>query len=243
MGTYRWVTTSSKVPCYLLSMPVRAAILALIMGKGPSQQSIEAEFRARHPNSLRLYERAKALFPGGVTPRRTVLAPPPTPSYVERAKGSRKWAVDGAEYVDYWMGHGALLLGHAHPSLIQTIEEQILKGTHLGACHELEIDWAQAILRLVPSVERVRFTSSGTEAVQMALRLARAVTGKPKIVKLAEHFHGWSNDVAPGEAPPGIIGGTWDGVLTAPANDISALDAPLAPWEGPWDPWAACRRR
>lgn len=207
-------------------MPVRATIMAPMKGKEPSQQSIEAEFRASHPNSMRLYEQAKALFPGGVT--HDGRYSPPTPIYAKRGKGSRKWDVDGVEYVDYWMGHGALLLGHAHPSLIQAIEGQILKGTHLGACHELEIDWAQAILRLVPSVERVRFTSSGTEAVQMALRLARAVTGKPKIVKLADHFHGWSNDVAPGEAPPGIVGGTRDEVLTAPANDLSALDALLA---------------
>ena len=100
------------------------------------------------------------------------------------------------------MGHGALLLGHSHPAVVAAVREQAGLAFHPGACHELESDWAEAVTRLVPSAERVRFTSSGTEASLLALRLARASTGRHEIVQLAGHFHGWHDQVASGADAP-----------------------------------------
>lgn len=127
--------------------------------------------------------------------------------YVTRAQGSRKWLDDGRELVDYTMGHGALLLGHCHPAVVEAVRRQAALGTHYGAAHELEVEWAERIRDLVPSAERVRFTSSGTEATMLALRLARAFTGRSVVVTLRDHFHGWHDAVSvlPGPtAPPGV---------------------------------------
>jgi glutamate-1-semialdehyde 2,1-aminomutase len=121
--------------------------------------------------------------------------------HVERATGARKWLVDGRELVDYTMGHGALLLGHAHPAVVEAVERQLRRGTHFGAGSRLEVEWAERIAGAVPSVERVRFTSSGTEATMLALRLARAATGRDVVVTVAEHFHGWSDSVVAGLGP------------------------------------------
>src|SRR5690606_20152578 len=126
----------------------------------------------------------------------------PYPIYVERAAGSRKWDVDGNEYVDYTGGHGALLLGHNHPQVVAAVADQLPRGTHYGASHELEIRWGELVRRLVQSAERVRFTSSGTEATLLALRLARAFTRRQKILRLAGHFHGWHDHVAFGADDP-----------------------------------------
>ena len=117
------------------------------------------------------------------------------PIYCIGAKGSKKWDVDGNEYIDFWMGHGALILGHAHPIVTEAAIEQARKGTHLGASHELEIEWAEKVRRLLPCAHNgyVEFTSSGTEATLMALRLSRAYTGKQKIIKFLSHFHGWQD--------------------------------------------------
>src|SRR5438445_541713 len=122
---------------------------------------------------------AKALFPGGVTHDLRYLEP--FPIYVDRAQGAHKWDADGHRLIDYWSGHGALLLGHSHPEVVEAVQRQMTRATHPGACHELEIEWGTWVQRLVPSAERVRFTSSGTEATLMALRLARIFTGKPRV--------------------------------------------------------------
>ncbi|HEY6378508.1 MAG TPA: aminotransferase class III-fold pyridoxal phosphate-dependent enzyme [Candidatus Dormibacteraeota bacterium] len=115
--------------------------------------------------------------------------------YVVRAQGSRKWLIDGRELVDYTMGHGALLFGHSHPEITAAVAYQAARGTHYGAANEAEIEWAERIARMVASVERVRFTSSGTEATLLALRLARAFTGREMVAKLVGHFHGWHDAV------------------------------------------------
>jgi len=126
----------------------------------------------------------------------------PFPLAVARAEGARKWDLDGHELVCYVMGHGALLLGHGHPDVVAAIREQASRSLHPGACHELECEWADLVIRLIPSAERVRFTSSGTEASLLALRVARAATGRDKVVKLAGHFHGWHDQMAIGSDPP-----------------------------------------
>jgi glutamate-1-semialdehyde 2,1-aminomutase len=136
--------------------------------------------------------RASKVLAGGAT---HVARSYPRPIHVAAARGARKWLVDGRELVDYTMGHGALLLGHGHPAVIEAVSRQLERGTHFGAASALEVSWAELIATLVASVERVRFTASGTEATMLALRLARAATGRDVVVKLDDHFHGWYDAV------------------------------------------------
>jgi glutamate-1-semialdehyde 2,1-aminomutase len=157
---------------------------------------IEELYRSRTPRSAALHARASRVLPAGLT--HDSRATSPYPIYVARAAGARKWDVDGNEYLDYFGGHGALLFGHAHAPLVEAVQRQVTLGTHWGASHELEVQWAEAVQRLMPSAERVRFTASGTEATQLALRLARAYTGKTKVLRFIGHFHGWHDAVAPG---------------------------------------------
>jgi glutamate-1-semialdehyde 2,1-aminomutase len=189
-------------------------------------------YRSLHPKSAALFERARAVIPGGVTHDGRHLVP--YPIYVERALGSKKWDVDGHEYVDYWMGHGALFLGHCHPAVVKAIQSQAVLGTHLGACHELEVRWAELVCRLVPSAEMVRFTMSGTEATHLAMRIARAYTGRSRIVKFHGHFHGWHDGVVAAVNPPfdvpmsaGVPASTLDQLLLCPPNDIKAVEGLL----------------
>src|SRR5258708_36050639 len=121
------------------------------------------------------------------------------PLAVARAQGSRKWALDGNELICYVMGHGALLFGHSQPEVVAAVRDQAAKAFHPGGCHELECEWAEAVIRLVPSAERVRFTSSGTEASLLALRLARSAPGRGKIGEHPGPLHGW-----PGQAALGL---------------------------------------
>ncbi|MGH7801618.1 MAG: aspartate aminotransferase family protein [Thermodesulfobacteriota bacterium] len=161
---------------------------------------IEDTYIRQRPKSKVLYEKALNIFPSGVThDTRFIL---PFPIYITEAKGSRKLDVDGNEYVDFAMGHGALLLGHGREEVINAVREAVLKGTHYGGSSELEIKWGEIVKRLVPSAERVKFTSSGTEATLLALRIARAYTRKSKIIKFHGHFHGWQDYLAVGERPP-----------------------------------------
>src|ERR1700740_2170813 len=105
----------------------------------------------------------------------------------------------------------AFPLGHSHPAIVEAVQRQMARATHPGACHELEIEWGQWVQRLIPSAEKVRFVSSGTEATLMALRLARIYTGRPRVLKFAGHFHGWHDFLVPaadlpydGNPGPGI---------------------------------------
>src|SRR5437870_3097122 len=128
--------------------------------------TLAERYAAAFPRSRRLHERAREVFPDGVTHDLRRLTP--FPVYVERAAGARKWDADGHELVDCWAGHGALLLGHSHPAVVAAVQAQMARATHPGACHELEVEWGEWVRRLVPSAERVRFVSSGTEATLMA---------------------------------------------------------------------------
>ncbi|HEV3021580.1 MAG TPA: aminotransferase class III-fold pyridoxal phosphate-dependent enzyme, partial [Pirellulales bacterium] len=191
-------------------------------------QSILERYLAKTPGSARLYARAVEALPGGVTHDTRYLLPHPL--YIKRAQGSRKWDVDDNEYIDYIGGHGALLLGHNDPFVMDAIREQLAKGTHFGAAHELEVEWAEQIKRMVPCAERVRFTGSGTEATLLAIRLARAFTGRQKIVRFAGHFHGWHDQVAfgvtshfDGTAPAGILPDVAQAAIVCQPNDPDAL--------------------
>ncbi len=176
-----------------------------------------------NPTSRAAHERASRLFPGGVTHDSRAFVP--FLPYIARAEGAHKWDLDGHAYVDYAMGHGALILGHAHPSLVEAVTRQARLGTHPGANHLLEVEWAERVHTLVPGAEFVRFTSSGTEATLLAIRLARAATGRRKLAKFQGHFHGWHDAVTRGQAPP--FDDVSPGVTAATANETVVLPVDL----------------
>jgi glutamate-1-semialdehyde 2,1-aminomutase len=190
--------------------------------------SILSTYEQAHPTSAELHAQASDIFPDGVTHDARHFTP--FPIYIDRAEGGRKWDVDGNELVDYVSGHGALLLGHGHPEVVGAVEEQVRKGTHLGGSTRFEIEWGRWVQRLIPSAEKVRFTSSGTEAVQMAVRLARAYTGRDLLVKFEGHFNGWSDTVfanpSPGHENPVCVGvpeAATQLQVVLPQNDIGAF--------------------
>jgi glutamate-1-semialdehyde 2,1-aminomutase len=188
--------------------------------------TIEQEYVETRPKSRALYERAVQSMPSGVAHDGRALTP--FPFYVERADGARKWDVDGHEYLDCWSGHGALILGHNHPAILRAILEQAPRGLHYSACHELEIRWAELIRACVPGAERVRFTVTGTETTALALRVARAHTGRTKIIKFRGHFHGVHDSAVSGVKDPfeipmsaGVPAETLSTVLVARHNDLA----------------------
>lgn len=155
--------------------------------------TIEERYRAAFAPDQELARRARALLPDGSSSDSRYIDP--FPIYIERAQGAYKYGLNGREFIDYWAGHGALLLGHQPPEIVDAITEQIERGTHYGASHAREIEWANLVCQLIPSAERVRFTNSGTEAVLLAIHLARIVTGKHKILRFSGHYHGWHASV------------------------------------------------
>ncbi len=189
--------------------------------------TILEEYVAKHQGSARRYAEACQLFPSGVTHDNRYAEP--FPLYMTHGLGPRKWDVDGHEYIDYVSGHGALLLGHSHPAIAAAVAYQIGRGTHLGAGTDEEIRWAKAIKALMPAVEKLRFHSSGTEATLMAMRLARAYTGKNKIIKLRNHFHGWHDYAMAGSdrPAPGIPAASWGSMVIVPAGDLGAVEQVL----------------
>jgi glutamate-1-semialdehyde 2,1-aminomutase len=195
------------------------------------RRPLAERYAAAFPASRRLAERARGVFPDGVT--HDLRRMDPFPVYVDRAAGPRKWLVDGQEVIDYWAGHGALLLGHGNPAVVAAVRRQAERATHPGACHAAEVAWGEWVRRLVPSAERVRFVASGTEATLMALRLARMFTGRPRVLKFAGHFHGWHDFLIPGadaphgEAAPGVPVGVARDTVIVPPNDPDAVDRAL----------------
>ena len=189
--------------------------------------TIQELYVQQHPGSAAVHADAVGIFPDGVTHDTRYVTP--YPLVVTHADGSRKWDIDGNEYVDYVMGHGALLLGHGRPEVMQAVAEALTHGTHRGASHLEEIEWARWVQRLVPSAERVRFTSSGTEATMLALRLARAYTGKTHVLRFTNHFHGWNDLLAVGSARN--VGGIAPEVAALsyviPPNDPAQVEAAL----------------
>ncbi len=189
---------------------------------------IETEFVRKHPGSERLAREARTYFPSGVTHDSRFLRP--FPLYVDRAEGSRKWDVDGNELIDFVMGHGALLLGHGHPAVVEAAQRQMTRGTHYGASHALEIEWAKWVTELVPSVDKVRFHSSGTEATMMAIRLARGFTGRSHLIKFENHFHGWHDVVSGANLPDqetpfafGVARELMETLHVLPAGNVDAV--------------------
>ena len=187
-----------------------------------SNSSIETRYRSRTPGSLALAEEAGGLLPSGIAHDSRYMSP--YGIYTDHAEGAHKWDVDGNRYIDYYGGHGALLLGHRHPDVMAAVHGQLDQGTHYGTCHALEPAWAQIICDLVPCAERVRFHSSGTEATHMALRLARAFTGRERVIRFQGHFHGWHDATA----TSGVMQSVADGVVLVPPGDVEALAAALS---------------
>ena len=161
----------------------------------------EKLFTERTPKSKMLYEKAKTLFPSGVC--HGVRFYPPYPLYANKAKGSKVWDVDGNEYIDYWMGHLSLILGHSPAPVIEALQKQIRIGTHWGIVNEPQIELAELVQKMVPCAEKIRFCNTGTEATMYAIRLARAYTGKNVMLKAKGGWHGYNTELLWGTSTTG----------------------------------------
>lgn len=186
--------------------------------------------------SKELYDRAKRFLPAGVS--YSIRHFEPYPFYTERAKGSKLYDVDGNEYVDFWLGHTALILGHSPPAIVKAVKRQLENGTHYGTSHQLEIQLAEQIAKLVPSAEMVRFTNSGTEANMYATRLARTYTGRKIIAKFEGGWHGGYDALHtavkhPFDVPEsaGLTAGSLQDTIVLPFNDLEGVREKLKDME------------
>jgi glutamate-1-semialdehyde 2,1-aminomutase len=157
------------------------------------------------------------------------------PIFMDRARGSRIFDVDGNEYIDWMMAFGALPLGHAHPEIVEAITEAATSGAHFATATPVELEVAEMLQKIVPNAERVRFANTGTEAVMAAIRLARGVTGRPKILKFEGHYHGWHDDllVSSNVLPPAALGLRSDPAKVPDSSGLNrtALDDTIVvPW-------------
>ena len=189
---------------------------------------------ATFKQSQKLYEQAVARMPGGVnSPVRAFGAVGGTPLFIARGEGPYLFDVDDNRYIDYVLSWGPLILGHAHPSVVRALEQAIARGTSYGAPNAYEIELAALVQGLMPSLELVRFVNSGTEATMSALRLARAYTGRERIIKFAGNYHGHADmllvDAGSGVATlglpnsPGVPAGAVAGTLSARFNDLASV--------------------
>lgn len=200
---------------------------------GITNSGIMGAYRAHTPGSAKLAAEAGEIFPSGITHDARNIDP--YNIYIERARGPRKWDVDGNGYVDFFGGHGALILGHHNPAVGKAVTDAYDGGSHFGANHPREVIWGRAVQRLVPTAERVRFTSSGTEATLMAVRLARAFTGRQSVLRFKGHFHGWHDHMThgytnhfDGTATAGVIQGIADKNIVVGPGDVAAVRAAFA---------------
>lgn len=193
---------------------------------------------SKHNRSRQMWRHAEQSLGGGVSTglRRQMR---PHPLFFDHGSGSRIWDVDGNEYVDYVLAWGPLILGHCPPAVVETMTAQLHRGTTFGSGHEWEFKAAEAVCAAMPGAERVLWSNTGTEAVQSALRLARAVTGREKVVKFEGHYHGWMDSVlvsyrhtnpqhtAEAETQGQEVGVLND-VVVVPWNDEGAIKSAMA---------------
>jgi glutamate-1-semialdehyde 2,1-aminomutase len=186
--------------------------------------------------SAELFDQAQALLPGGVdSPVRAFRAVGGTPRFIARGKGATVWDVDGNSYIDYLASWGPLIAGHAHPGVVAAIQDAATRGTSYGAPTEGELELARVVKSAFPTIDLVRFVSSGTEATMSALRLARAFTEREKILKFDGAYHGHADGllVQAGSGPltlgapdsPGVPASAAAQTLSVPYNDVHAVRA------------------
>jgi glutamate-1-semialdehyde 2,1-aminomutase len=191
------------------------------------------------PHSSSLFARACRVIPGGVnSPVRAFRAVGGGPLFLRRGQGARVWDEDGREYLDFVGSWGPLILGHAHPAILEAIERAARDGTSFGAPTSAEVEFAETIVTAVPSIEMVRLVSSGTEATMSAVRLARGYTGRDLLIKFEGCYHGHGDafliQAGSGAATfghpssPGVTVGTAQDTLNAPYNDLGAVEALFA---------------
>jgi len=189
----------------------------------------------KYSNSKKLFDAAQKVIPGGVnSPVRAFRAVGEQPLFIDRAEGAFVWDADGNRYIDYVLSWGPLILGHANPGVVKALQAAAKRGTSYGAPTALETELAELVTEMVPSAEQVRFVNSGTEATMSVLRLARAYTGRDKIIKLQGNYHGHADfllvqagsGVATLGLPdsPGVPQGATQDTLTAPFNNLEAIE-------------------
>ncbi|HEY3323248.1 MAG TPA: aminotransferase class III-fold pyridoxal phosphate-dependent enzyme [Planctomycetota bacterium] len=216
------VPSSASATAVVNRVSQRESILA-------AQTALEQAFARRCPQSILLHHRAKQLFPGGVTHDNRHLAGPSL--FIRSAKGPAKFCQDNHRYIDYWMGHGSLLLGHGRHEVIEAVHLAAQDITHPGACHEREVLWGEQVLSMFREAKRIRFTAAGSDATALAVRLARALTKKPVIVKFEGHFHGWMDHAVEGVDMPfdtpfsaGVPSANRALTVVLPARDLNKVE-------------------
>ena len=188
----------------------------------------------RYKESARILKRAQEIIPGGVnSPVRAYKSVGGTPPFITKGSGSKIFDVDGNEYVDYVLSWGPLILGHANPAVVDAAITAVKNGSSFGAPTEIEVKFAQEVLKHFPEMDMIRLVSSGTEASMTAIRLARGYTGRDKIVKFMGCYHGHMDsllsDAGSGKATlsipstPGVTKTTAGDTITVPFNDLNAL--------------------
>jgi len=182
------------------------------------------DYLSRTPGSRALFERATASIPGGST--RTTIFNSPYPPYMARGQGLWTWDVDGNGYRDFLGNYTSLILGHAHPDVVAAVEAQVRRGSAFAAPTEVEIELAEEIRHRLPSLDRIRFTNSGTEATMFAIRAARAFTRRPLLAKFAKAYHGTHDTALAGT--PGVPDAIADLVIELPWNDADGVERGLA---------------
>ena len=195
-------------------------------------ETIREAYIRRTPKSAALYPKFRDVLPTGVSHDMRVTDP--FPLVMASGQGAHKWDVDGNAYIDYGLGSASLLLGHAHPAVVEALVNVAPSGSHFGQPVAAELEWGERVCTLIPCAAKVRFVASGAEATMLAMRIARGYTGKEKIIRWESHYHGWHDYAMPGTLPPfdrpasiGIPQGAVDAVRVLPP-DLNALARVLA---------------
>ena len=203
----------------------------------------EKEAKMKHDQSKKLFERAmNVLVEGCSSASRGPMNYKPFPPYVREGRGSRVWDVDGNEYIDWQLSFGCLPLGHAHPKIVDIVREKVEGGTHFASALEVEVETAELIVNMLPHADKVRFANTGTEACMTAVRMARGITGRRKVLKFEGHYHGWYDGLLVSSNPQpvttlghpndpvripdssGLTPGSWEDTIVCVWNDEEALE-------------------